>query len=252
MALRQILEYPNPLLKKRAAPVATIGGEVATLIEDLAETMYAAPGVGLAATQVGVGQRVIVLDLHGEDEAPGKRLLKLINPEIAEREGEVVWEEGCLSVPGLTAPVKRARRVLVRAWTPEEREVEVEAEELLAVALQHEIDHLDGRPSLDRLPRRKPDPYRARPPKPAPRAPQRRRPGRPPCPRSRPRRGRRLRAEPAARRPRPAAPRLHPRPRLAPAAPPRRGADRLVNPRGRYRHRRHHHGDERGDGRGRH
>src|ERR1700758_1351919 len=90
MALRQIFEYPNPLLKKRAAP-----------------------GVGLAATQVGVGQRVIVLDVHGEDEAPGKRLLKLINPEIADREGEVVWEEGCLSVPGLTAPVKRARRVLV-------------------------------------------------------------------------------------------------------------------------------------------
>src|SRR5437667_172492 len=142
MALRQILEYPNPLLKKRAAPVATIGGEVATLIEDLAETMYAAPGVGLAATQVGVGQRVIVLDLHGE--------------------GEVVWEEGCLSVPGLTAPVKRARRVLVRAWTPEEREVEVEAEELLAVALQHEIDHLDGRLFLDRLSRLKRDLYRAR------------------------------------------------------------------------------------------
>src|SRR2546428_10850039 len=150
MALRQILEYPNPLLKKRAAPVATIGGEVATLIEDLAETMDAAPGVGLAATQVGVGQRVIVLDLHGEDEAPGKRLLKLINPEIAEREGEVVWEEGCLSVPGLTAPVKRARRVLVRAWTPEEREVQVEAEELLAVALQHEIDNLDARLYLAR------------------------------------------------------------------------------------------------------
>src|SRR3989442_769182 len=130
MALRQILEYPHPLLKKRAAPVATIGGEVATLIEDLAETMYAAPGVGLAATQVGVGQRVIVLDIRGEDEAPGKRLLKLINPEIAEREGEVVWEEGCLSVPDLTAPVKRARRVLVRAWTPEEREVGVSAPEV--------------------------------------------------------------------------------------------------------------------------
>src|SRR5947199_9126588 len=162
MALRQILEYPHPLLKKRAAPVATIGGEVATVIEDLAETMYAAPGVGLAATQVGVGQRVIVLDIHGEDEAPGKRLLKLINPEIAEREGEVVWEEGCLSVPDLTAPVKRARRVLVRAWTPEEKQIEIEAEELLAVALQHEIDHLEGKLFLDRLSRLKRDLYRAR------------------------------------------------------------------------------------------
>jgi peptide deformylase len=162
MALRQILQYPNPLLKQRAQPVANIGGDVARLVEDMAETMYAAPGVGLAAPQVGVGHRVIVLDLRADDEEPGKRLMKLINPEIAEREGEIVWEEGCLSVPDLTAPVKRARRILVRAWTPEEKEVEVEAEELLAVALQHEIDHLDGRLFLDRLSRLKRDLYRAR------------------------------------------------------------------------------------------
>src|SRR5207253_6549171 len=142
--------------------VAAIGGEVVTLIEDLAETMYAAPGVGLAATQVGAGQRIIVLDVHRKDEAPGKRLLKLINPEIAEREGEIVWEEGCLSVPELTAPVRRARRVLVRGWTAEERQVQIEAEELLAVALQHEIDHLDGTLFLDRLSRLKRDLYRAR------------------------------------------------------------------------------------------
>jgi peptide deformylase len=162
MALREILKYPNALLKERAAPVGNIGADVARLVEDLAETMYAAPGVGLAATQVGVGQRIIVLDVHGEDEEPGKRLLKLINPEIAEREGEIVWEEGCLSVPELTAPVRRARRVLVRAWTPDEREVEIEGEELLAVALQHEIDHLEGKLFLDRLSRLKRDLYRAR------------------------------------------------------------------------------------------
>jgi peptide deformylase len=162
MALRQILKYPHPLLKERAAPVTNIGGEVARLVEDLAETMYAAPGVGLAATQVGIGQRVIVLDVHGEDEEPGKRLLKLINPEVTEREGELVWEEGCLSVPDLTAPVKRSRRVLVRAWTPAEQEIQIEAEELLAVALQHEIDHLEGRLFLDRLSRLKRDLYRAR------------------------------------------------------------------------------------------
>jgi peptide deformylase len=162
MALRPILKYPDPILREPAAPVASIGGDVARLVEDLAETMYAAPGVGLAATQVGVGQRVIVLDVHGEDEEPGKRLLKLINPEIAERDGELVWEEGCLSVPELTAPVKRARRVLVRAWTPDQKEVQVEAEELLAVALQHEIDHLDGKLFLDRLSRLKRDLYRAR------------------------------------------------------------------------------------------
>src|SRR5436309_648390 len=146
----------------RLADDAVLGPAVARLIEDMTETMYAAPGVGLAATQVGVSQRVIVLDVHDEDEAPGKRLLKLINPEIVEREGTIVWEEGCLSVPDLTAPVTRARRVLVRAWTPEEQEVEVEGEELLAVALQHEIDHLEGKLFLDRLSRLKRDLYRAR------------------------------------------------------------------------------------------
>jgi len=162
MALRPILAYPDPLLKQRAAPVSSIGSDVVRLVEDMTETMYAAPGVGLAATQVGVSQRVIVLDVHDEDESPGKRLLKLINPEIIEREGTIVWEEGCLSVPDLTAPVTRARRVLVRAWTPEEQEVEVEGEELLAVALQHEIDHLEGKLFLDRLSRLKRDLYRAR------------------------------------------------------------------------------------------
>ena len=162
MAVRQILKYPDPVLRTPAERVTQIGGDLVQLVEDLAETMYAAPGVGLAATQVGVGRRVIVLDVHDEEEAPGKRLLKLINPEIVEREGEVVWEEGCLSVPDLTAPVKRARRVLVRAWTADEREIEVEAEALLAVALQHEIDHLDGRLFLDRLSRLKRDLYRAR------------------------------------------------------------------------------------------
>jgi peptide deformylase len=162
MALRKILQFPDPALKDPALPVANIDGEVATLVDDMAETMYAAPGVGLAATQVGVGQRIIVLDIRGEDEEPGKRLMKLINPEIVERDGEIVWEEGCLSVPELTAPVKRARRVLVRAWTPEQRELQIEAEELLAVALQHEIDHLEGRLFLDHLSRLKRDLYRAR------------------------------------------------------------------------------------------
>ena len=162
MALRPILTYPAPVLKQRAVPVPDIGGDVVRLVEDMAETMYAAPGVGLAAPQVGIGQRVIVLDVHADDEAPGKRLLKLINPVVAERDGEIVWEEGCLSVPDFTAPVTRARRVLVRAWTPDEREIEVEAEELLAVALQHEIDHLDGKLFLDRLSRLKRDLYRAR------------------------------------------------------------------------------------------
>src|SRR5207249_1661408 len=122
MALRRILQYPDAALRQRARPVDDIGGDVAQLVEDMAETMYAAPGVGLAATQVGADRRIIVLDVRREDETPGTRLLKLINPEIAEREGEAIWEEGCLSVPDLTAPVKRARRILVRAWTPDEKE----------------------------------------------------------------------------------------------------------------------------------
>jgi peptide deformylase len=162
MALRQILKYPDPSLRRPARPVAQIGGDVVRLLDDLAETMYAAPGVGLAATQVGADERALVLDVHDPDETPGKRLLKLINPVIAEREGEILWEEGCLSVPEFTAPVKRARRVLVRAWTPEQKEIEVEGEELLAVALQHEIDHLEGKLFLDRLSRLKRDLYRAR------------------------------------------------------------------------------------------
>ena len=162
MALRQILQFPNPALKRPAAEVATIDGSLAKLIDDMAETMYAAPGVGLAAPQLGESLRVVVLDVRTEDEEPGKRLIKLINPVIAEREGEILWEEGCLSVPDLTAPVKRARRVLVRGWTPDQREIEVEGEELLAVALQHELDHLDGTLFVDRLSRLKRDLYRAR------------------------------------------------------------------------------------------
>jgi peptide deformylase len=162
MALREILTYPDPRLKTRALPVENIGGDIAQLAEDMAETMYAAPGVGLAATQVGIDRRVIVLDVREEDEKPGRRLLKLINPEIVERDGSIVWEEGCLSVPDLTAPVTRARRILLRAWTPDQKEIQVEAEELLAVALQHEIDHLDGKLFLDRLSRLKRDLYRAR------------------------------------------------------------------------------------------
>lgn len=162
MALLTIRTFPDPALARRAVTVENIDAQVAKLCEDMAETMYAAPGVGLAATQVGVGHRVVVLDVRAEGEEPGKRLLKLINPVIAERDGEIEWEEGCLSVPDLTAPVTRARRVLVKAWTPEQREIEVEGEELLAVALQHEIDHLEGKLFLDRLSRLKRDLYRKR------------------------------------------------------------------------------------------
>ena len=162
MALLRILQYPDPLLKRPAAEVANIDGEVARLLEDMAETMYAAPGIGLAAPQVGDTRRLVVLDVREADEPPGKHLVKLVNPVIVERDGEITWEEGCLSVPDLTAPVTRARRILLRAWTLDECPLEIEAEELLAVALQHELDHLDGTLFVDRLSRLKRDLYRAR------------------------------------------------------------------------------------------
>ncbi|MGH7893847.1 MAG: peptide deformylase [Candidatus Binatia bacterium] len=162
MALRTILTYPDTRLKETARPVANIDDPIARLCEDLAETMYAAPGIGLAATQVGEPVRVIVLDVHDKEEGPGRHLMKLVNPVITEREGEITFEEGCLSVPDFTAEVKRAQHILLRAWTPDEKEIEIEADGLLAVALQHELDHLEGKLFIDRLSRLKRDLYRAR------------------------------------------------------------------------------------------
>lgn len=160
MAVRQILSYPDPVLKKKAVAVKDLTGAEATLIADMVETMYAAPGVGLAAPQVGVSQRIIVVDI--DHEHPGEHLVKLVNPVVAEREGTIVWEEGCLSVPDFTADVTRAGQILVRAWTLDEKEIAIEAEGLLAVALQHEIDHLDGKLFLDRISRLKRDLYKRR------------------------------------------------------------------------------------------
>jgi peptide deformylase len=160
MALRKILKFPDTELKNAAADVRNIDGAVDELVKDMVDTMYAAPGVGLAAPQVGVPERVIVLDVDSEN--PGKNLMRLINPAIVERDGSVVWEEGCLSVVDYTAEVKRSKRVLVKAWTTEQKEIEIEAEDFLAVALQHEIDHLDGKLFIDRISRLKRDLYRRR------------------------------------------------------------------------------------------
>lgn len=158
MALLKIRKFPDPTLKVAAQPVANIDGTLNGFVESMVQTMYAAPGVGLAATQVGDSRRVIVLDTDHKNV--GKHLLKLINPEIVEREGSIVWDEGCLSVIDYTADVKRAAKVLVRAWTPEEKPLEIEATDLLAVALQHEIDHLDGKLFIDRISRIKRDLYK--------------------------------------------------------------------------------------------
>jgi peptide deformylase len=158
MALLKIRKYPDPVLKQPARAVRNIDGKLAGFLDSMAQTMYAAPGVGLAAPQVGEPSRVIVLDTDHDE--PGKHLLKLINPEIVETSGSVVWEEACLSVVDFTADVRRAAKVLVRAWTPEEKEIEIEAEDLLAVAFQHEIDHLDGKLFIDRISRIKRELYR--------------------------------------------------------------------------------------------
>src|SRR5215472_1040600 len=158
MALLRIRKFRDDVLKRPARPVESINGDLNSLVDSMARTMYAAPGVGLAAPQVGESKRIIVLDTDHEE--PGKHLLKLINPRVVEAEGKIVWEEGCLSVIDYSAEVERAAKVLVRAWTPEQKEIEIEAGELLAVALQHEIDHLDGKLFIDRISRIKRELYR--------------------------------------------------------------------------------------------
>jgi peptide deformylase len=160
MALLRIRKFPDPVLKEAAKPVENINGQLTSFIDSMVQTMYAAPGVGLAAPQVGDSRRIIVLDTDHEN--PGKRLVKLINPEIMESEGSLIWEEGCLSVIDFTADVKRAAKVLVRAYTPDQNEIKIEGEGLLAVALQHEIDHLDGKLFIDRISRIKRELYRRR------------------------------------------------------------------------------------------
>ena len=149
MALRKILHYPDPVLKQKAVPVTEFDAELKQLAEDMVETMYAAPGVGLAAPQVGVLQRLIVLDCSAKDEPAD--LLIAVNPEVLSGEGESLEEEGCLSVPGYWACVKRQANVTMRYQDLDGSPCERQAEGLLAVGIQHEIDHLDGVLFVDRL-----------------------------------------------------------------------------------------------------
>ena len=151
MALLKIVEYPDARLKGLAQPVARIDREIRQLADDMAETMYDAPGIGLAAPQVAAAQRLIVVDVSdGRNE-----LLTLINPEIIEKSGEEEMKEGCLSVPGVLETVRRADRVKVRAQDVSGKTLELEADGLLAVCLQHEIDHLNGVLFVDHLSRLK-------------------------------------------------------------------------------------------------
>jgi len=156
--IRKILVYPDPELKKKSAPVAIIDDKVRELARDMAETMYDAPGVGLAAPQVGVHQRVIVIDVSPKDEEPG--LIVAINPEIVHAEGESYEEEGCLSVPRYGANVRRHAKVVVKALDLEGKEAVYRADGLLAIAFQHEIDHLNGTLFVDHLSPLKKDIFR--------------------------------------------------------------------------------------------
>lgn len=147
MSLLNILEYPDPRLRTKALPVERVDDALRRLIDDMFETMYTAPGVGLAATQVDFHRRLLVLDVSEEKNRP----LVLINPEIAERQGEETCQEGCLSVPGIFAEVTRAEHIRVRALDRHGRSFELEADGLLAVCIQHEMDHLEGKLFVDYL-----------------------------------------------------------------------------------------------------
>jgi len=149
MAIRTILHYPDPRLRNKGVAVGDVTPELVALIDDMAETMYAAPGVGLAATQIGEPVRLFLIDIAGDDEPSDLRVF--INPEITERVGDQTWEEGCLSFPGVTEEIKRAATVKVKALDKAGKAFELEAEGLLAVAVQHEYDHLEGMLMIDHV-----------------------------------------------------------------------------------------------------
>lgn len=147
MAILPILHFPDPRLRKKALPVKKVDGEVRKLIDDMLETMYEAPGIGLAAIQVDVLKRVIVIDISEDRSSP----VCLINPEIIARQGEEVMEEGCLSVPGVYEEVERCNWIKVKGLDRKGEPVEMETDGLLAICIQHEIDHLDGKLFVDYL-----------------------------------------------------------------------------------------------------
>jgi peptide deformylase len=147
MAILEILHFPHPRLRKSAEPVAEVDDEIRQVVDDMFETMYDAPGIGLAATQVNIQKQIIVIDVSEEKDQP----LCLINPEIIERDGEEEMEEGCLSVPGVYESVQRARHIRIRALNREGKAFELEDDDLLAVCIQHEMDHLKGKLFVDYL-----------------------------------------------------------------------------------------------------
>ncbi|MEA1890381.1 MAG: peptide deformylase [Pseudomonadota bacterium] len=153
MALLDILIYPDPRLHAKARPVEQVDKRIQTLIADMSETMYAAPGIGLAAPQVNVLERIIVIDISDSKDS----LLAMVNPQIIHTEGCTEQEEGCLSVPGIYAQVSRGEKICVRAQDKDGETFELVAEGLLGICIQHEIDHLDGKVFVDYLSRLKQD-----------------------------------------------------------------------------------------------
>ena len=147
MARLPIIEFPDPRLRTVARPIKEVDARIRQLIDDMFETMYEAPGIGLAATQVDVHERLLVLDVSEDKSRP----LVFINPEVLESEGSQVYQEGCLSVPGIYADVKRAEKIRVRALDRDGQAFEIEADGLLAVCIQHEMDHLAGKVFVDYL-----------------------------------------------------------------------------------------------------
>ena len=170
MSVRKIVVWPDPALAEVAKPVTVFDDNLKTLVTDMFETMYKARGIGLAATQIAVPQRVIVIDLDPRGDAAKdpevaeeltswgfKGPIAVINPEIVSADGDITWNEGCLSVPGITDEVKRREHVVVKAFDRDGKQIEIDAHNLFAVCLQHEIDHLNGKMFVDYLSRLKRD-----------------------------------------------------------------------------------------------
>nr|CRH07593.1 Peptide deformylase (PDF) (Polypeptide deformylase) [Candidatus Magnetococcus massalia] len=151
MAVLPIVTAPDPVLKKKAAPIDGVDDATRQLMDDMLDTMYDAPGIGLAAPQVGISKRIIVVDVNYSDEGGERQPYCLANPEIIREEGEIQWDEGCLSVPESNGKVTRKESITVRALDRDGQEVTIDAEGLFAVCLQHEIDHLDGTLFIDHL-----------------------------------------------------------------------------------------------------
>jgi peptide deformylase len=149
MAVLEVLKYPDPRLREVAEPVTTFDADLQSFVASMAETMYAEQGCGLAATQVGVRKRIFVIDIAGEDEPSDLKVF--VNPELVATTGVVNWEEGCLSFPGATEEIRRAEKVTVRALDAQGKPFELAATGLLAVAIQHENDHLNGVLLIDKL-----------------------------------------------------------------------------------------------------